>query len=720
MHTRRLLDPGGCYADMNSVVETAVAHGKGVTAETSFAATLLMDALRNARHVKGGRRPMADADWESGVLSPLHLPCIQQDVFRLSFCTPMTQKPDIIYLLSKIISQRCMTRKFGSVCMQTFEAEPDTLGTVKQLFLISMLGNYRHSTPSTRPVGDQRARLYDMLYDRESMQSHNKWFLYVLQHCPYLVEFTLRDYVLFSVTDDPAYERHVASLLDMESYRVIMGKTMDMARVRLSLHLRLRTPLTEMCVDMTAALQPFHTVLLGLCYRQPKTTKEILSKITSLRTNKRYPVHLSVSLSDNDEEEEAGDSEGGDGKDVDAEAAAAALAETGAEPTETALLDGSVHNITDAREKKQKTVAKYPTLSVALSVLGKRDYERLRLWVSRVAPSRRDGFWLLLRLLPLIGVTAAAAHKLGVVLEEFRVGSLNEEVLPKQMRAIQDEDPRAYDALCIMVDLFKLYTRVTLVCKLPAYMINAQLASTQNVFPDLVGTPYGVYDSSEFVYCAVCSCMYSMVRAHPLHFQRNKTYRYGLRDPKVDYDTDFIYCRSARRNVIGCCDDVPLLRFSLFGLMLQHEGDHIMLCPQPSCGAPMQLDTKHCAFTQYGPACSMCTEELGSSELNERKRLDSMESSERACHLCGVKIKQAASAYCYSEGVYLCARHHCRYIVTGMMAAERSKGWPITPEEARLLLQALSKRMKSERIERSQGKWKRDLAHQKLARCHRR
>ena len=136
-------------------------------------------------------------------------------------------------------------------------------------------------------------------------------------------------------------------------------------------------------------------------------------------------------------------------------------------------------------------------------------------------------------------------------------------------------------------NLYKIHKRVRVKCRLPLHMVDAQIAAHRAKFPavSLVANTL-VYDSFDFVWCPVCNGVNSMLRE--FGGDPRKTYKYGLRNVSVDYETDFIYCRNDKRTHLGHCGDIPLQRFPLFGLVVEHNDRYIMLCTE--CGSPMVIN----------------------------------------------------------------------------------------------------------------------------------
>ena len=504
-----------------------IACSNVVSTRIALAAQMILDVSRkysNRKEIK-----WRDLDWDY-CISPLQLPCLQNKVFRMSFYAPMTQKSNIIYLLSKTILQRCMTRKFAPVCISTFAESKETCVIVKQLVLISLLGNYEHSCPVNRPSYKLRMFLYEKLMDYADDADNHTWFLNLVENCPYLIEFCLRDFVSFQLLDDPSYNKFVGTLINTESFHKVLYVTMDKIRGRLNTLFELDMPLSDICVDLSSALDKPHTALLSLSYRLPKTMTDLLSALTSVRgesnqkyVSKRNMVPVSKHLIKKEEIEVKVE------VDDEADFMLAQEAFSALDPTIDLANQFKLSLELNKKEEEQfkSTQQQWSVLAIANELVSPEILQRLHKWVSRIAPTRRDSLFVLITLFPLLGIKVEAARKLYFVMNEYRAGSLNHLTLPNELLIIQKMDMLCYDVLQIVVDLMKLYTRVTLVRTLPSHYIKGQFEAARNAFVETKHSPYAVYDAFDFVFCSVCNSLYSMTREHKISFL--KTYMYGYR-----------------------------------------------------------------------------------------------------------------------------------------------------------------------------------------------
>ena len=507
---------------------TVAARSTDIDPDVSHAAIVLLDAIRlesKFNQLTNTRVKWEHFDWNAP-LTPLHMQSLQHRVFLTAFCAQMNQKNDLIYLMSKTSLQRCMTRKFGGACLAAFKKSPDTCNTIKSLVLICLLGNYKHSNPSSRPCAAVRAVLYKRLLDDKDNPEHHNWFMRLTVECPYLIEFCIRDYLIYHMKEDPALSHHIHSLLNVSNFELIASKTFDMLRKRLSMHILLGTTTTELCVDTMHALKSFHTALLAVSYRLPKSRANIFAIMVSLRADVPTSTPNIVNLSKDEVVYEKDDTEIDHESEPDEDELAFAAAQEQLATKlmfEKAGIDNTVLEkeveVEDAVTKKEAK-NKYTLLKVAALLLGEDKFKRFDEVVRKIAPSRRDCLFQLISLFPLYGVKMRSALRIGFLLEELRVGSLNKDALPKLMREVKNEDSLAYDMLQICIDLIKLHTRVQLLSTLPVHITQGQIYAHQNSMTLLSGTKHALYDSFDFVFCSVCGSIYSMLREFKSSFKK--------------------------------------------------------------------------------------------------------------------------------------------------------------------------------------------------------
>jgi hypothetical protein len=163
------------------------------------------------------------------------------------------------------------------------------------------------------------------------------------------------------------------------------------------------------------------------------------------------------------------------------------------------------------------------------------------------------------------------------------------EELKKAFQQLQLYQPHAYNLLQIASEIIREIFKHDTIYQLPYHTTLYQLETCQSRMPALKQSNSILHNSVHFVFCRICDTVYSLLR--DWHTVYIRSYKYGLRDVKVDYCKDILYCRRNKNNHKGKCSAQPLSQISLLGKMLISNGKMITLCPQLRCGQPMVIDT---------------------------------------------------------------------------------------------------------------------------------
>ena len=161
----------------------------------------------------------------------------------------------------------------------------------------------------------------------------------------------------------------------------------------------------------------------------------------------------------------------------------------------------------------------------------------------------------------------------------------------------------------------------------------------------------------QFVLCGVCNHIYSMPRQFSTC--NKQTYTEGHRDMRVDTHTGVFYCEAKKTSWNRACVTTPLVNICLVGRILFHKQTRAyLLCPQPGCGLPMQVDTASSAYSRHGIACSRCTE-LIDIRMEDALRFENAGylSLDKRCIICNVLMVRATAIHVFARGCYVCNRH---------------------------------------------------------------
>lgn len=593
----------------------------------SLAATLAADSVRHfSQAVQNQYIHVNNAQWDT-VLSPLTLPNLQNSVFMLALCTPIstTNRSPICMILSKTIVQRCMTRKFGSVCLHQFKQDGgnDTKIKVRQLVLCSFLGNYIHADPASRPCRAVRDILYNRLGGYTSSEATDKWFFKFFHLCSHVIVFALRDYLVEALHDNPSMSHHFNCLTNFnvgaESFSGVTMAAMDAVRRFLSENqflLSQSDTSDELFIQLNQLILPFHQKLLNISYKRMNAS--IIFNLISCR--KALPM---VPMP-------------GDGS-------IAAVQESDDLMDVADILELDLHQ----EESDIFDIRSYITAH---------QMSALRAVVERVAPLE---FGLMTRCVSFFvcfGVEWSSVKYIFRLLQDIHEGNIGPTEQVYWLKKLVQQDPHAYTLLQVTAELLREAQGIRVASTLPMHHWVNQMDAVRTRF-GLKGTPYCISSSMYFYFCSVCDTIYSLLVEFNSPYKQQ--YVYGLRGAVVEYSTDRCYCYRSVENHRGKCQDQPLQQVPLLGKILQFNNKYIMLCPQRGCGMPMVLNTLECMFTSRGPACAICTRAYRAKA--EKPFSLRQKSLEFHCLRCGVGNKKKltmVNSYLYPKGVVLCNVHH--------------------------------------------------------------
>lgn len=577
------------------------------------------------------------------------------------------------------------------------------------VLLTSLIGNYEHSLPSSRMELHARNIMYTVLMDQRHSDESKVWFTELVDQCPYLMEFAIRDFVSHCFQVDPMFAKHASVLFNVNGFHQIVHQAMDMTRLRVQLHLNFNTNMRDMCMDLTSALKPFHYMLLNISYRLPMPQRDIFAALTSLRSVVPVAAGKSTNITTTAMAPTRQDSDA-------AFQHAQRVLGTYSLTSSLGIDNPQEIGLAVAAAMEEEPGQEVELLCMAHDIIGAEKFKTLNQWVHIIAQSRRDAFPQVIGLLPLLGASIQETRCILRLIEELRTGALSKQAL-KAFRIVQQRHPLTYDLMQITVDLIKYHSRVSVIGRLPAHITQAQFHTCTQQFAETANTDLAIYDSFDYLFCCVCHTVYSMVRDFKCNSKR--VYRYGYRDVVVDHDTDFLYCDKNRSNHMGRCMDIPLVRLPLFGVMIKHDQKCILLCPR--CTSPMVLNVDLCAYTRDGYVCQKCTYEIGTPQVKELRRLNSIAKNKlRRCVLCNKERLSPVSSHYYAPGVYLCTHHQSRYIQTKVKNAEYHKGRRLNCAEATELLVTLKQQRVKLIQQRNKGRWRKQIAMAKLSRLSRR
>ena len=578
------------------------------------------------------------------------------------FCHINNVKHSMTRMFSKVLPQACLYRTIGKVIRDILiekrnatTCDPDkkakkvpcrtqfkVLKKLRSLLIVSLLGNYVHATASSRPVGVVRDRIIQLC--------KNEHFIYALTyHAEQVIEYALRDYVVYSILNDPALYRFMNLYMNFESFMVTTKKYTDQMRRYFAIHLSLEH--SSLC----------NVLSNGVSIVQPPQSPDLLPDEEDY-VFEPYHHDLSVIFLDKT----------------------------------TDHLDAKYHRpnnpfILFLLERKTTHIPDHRLLS--------KDHIKALEYI--VDHTTMDNFFaVLVILLPSFGVNDPAVLKsIRVMLhlyEHTTISILRIEAAIDGIRATKKKPqatpgmyhshPYMYSVLQTGCMIWGQRHKLSLVSCLPQHYLINQLNATQQLF--------GLNDGNNIPesrlhlsYCDVCDNMYSLLReVDPKHQDKIPSdtkldvdenafnMMCGYKDPVVDYDTFTMYCGNCKvitepNGSKRACGEEPLSYCFILGnaIHFQPMKSVIMLCPQDHCGEPFVL-SNDCAYTERGVCCSDCTLAIHSSPpehealRSKYERLIHCADNEVKCSHCMVNITTPKMLHVYPCDIVICRKHNVKQV----------------------------------------------------------
>jgi hypothetical protein len=653
-----------------------VSRDDSISPHTSFRATVALDSI------------LMKDDWHH-IISYQTIPCFDRSLMLMATCDQVaTVKNTFAFIMSKTLPQKCMMRKFSIVCMKKLEKDAHLEEKIRQLLLCSLLGNYLHCTPSSRPCAAARRVLIEALHYKRKTTPKMVWFRSLFRQCGHLIGFALRDYLIYAVEDNPSLHDHMKQLFDWDQFRSSVIHTMDRVRSYFDFSVRVnRSPFAEslentspasqkaLHADLRTIVEPAHDRLLAVCYK--RYNHSVISALSSLRKKiPLFPLSSSSSSSSSDdmriEKHTDSDSEN---EDEDDNPKAQADDEEEAEDDE-----------------EDEDLSQY---------VSKQQYSVLNEVVQRLISVRVNVMARMVSFFVFLGVSEQMVGYVREVVHLLQDGSLTTRGQERLMEQLASRDRHAYNLLHVASALLHERQRCCVLRQLPIHYFQNQLEAVQERFGMKVNGGKVLDTPLLFRFCQVCDRVYSLVR--DFHSVYKNDYTWGLRDAVTDYSTMQVYCEDSKSNHRGKCGEKPLCAVPLLGQLLYFKGKTILLCPQKACGLPMILDMNLCAFTDRGPACKDCTLKLSKASVHAIPPVS-------RCVYCASQPSKPHNTFLYPHGTSLCRKHNLK----GMTAFIRKRK-PKTRDETVKLIVAYTLHRRRERYEAKLPQMKRDLARRKMA-----
>jgi hypothetical protein len=630
------------------------------TREQSYQAALLSDLVRDGWDLDSRTIRLEDSENVQGFCAPPVLPLMVSKALDISFLEPIsTIKDPLARMIAKGVNQKCMIRMCDEKSLSVFEGSEEIMVTVRLWTLCSLLGNYSHARPSSRPDIQGRKILYDWLWGYEAgrdvvpekyTQKPKKKltkeekkkrraelevaplspFIRLQVLCPHFVLFCCREQLVYLLDDIPALRRHFDTFSNFAQYRDIVVDCMDEIRHWFASHLKLPcSPLhaflrgegigsyheKEFFQVVRDILLCYHTRLGEMNYKRPNSN--VMSVIRSLKSTKKKDAIPMVQMPG------------------------------WVAPAEVNPL-GEEDDEEDEEDQKVATAFDFsPYLPAShIKAVGEMIDSLLK---KSLTPSQV--FYCCLDIFAACGLSTEQVQLVKSVIKGLQAGKVSKKQYEGQFRVLKRLLPHGYNLIQAAAELLREKQRVRVICTLPLDITQRQLQAARDRF----GCKDGEYisDSLSFYFCPICDCIYSLLRDFNASFANN--YKYGLRDAAVDYTTRLPYCRRGKKNHRGECGAQPLACIPLAGILLFYCNKRVMICPQPGCGMPMVLDPKQSIYNSASAACFDCTHKA------THRRVDYGLDFLTKCAKCDVSVPNPEKMFLYFKNVMMCNRCHKSY-----------------------------------------------------------
>jgi hypothetical protein len=732
----------------------------------------------------------------SKVMTALMLPPeLHQSVLDSSFFAPLQSiRNKMTHMDSKVINIRCQRREFADVLKDYMTPPPEgpiqpqhptvltnkSTGKISKAnsrrmrsaakklqederrrkesyefnhqircqLLCSLLGNYDHIEPRSRPRGRARKLLYQVILD------HRNPFVteWMIPNVEFLVLNALREYMIHAIRYDPSMLESLGELMQFPKFTQITNDTMNAVRSYFRDYLEIpasalyRMMITDpnmmsefmleecqkrVASDLNYILEHGKQRMLKVNYRRPAL--HMFTTLLGLR--KQVPL-VTIDHREADEktmrelmiiEEDVGEEEDEKKRSQEerqfSQMLVMAASTKSSRMLSRAALMKVVAQIMPGQLGKNKNKNNKTGSSTGAQFCSYRLNHKWFLTNDQYT-ALREVVYIENPLLPLcldrvldkwihfFGIEQDTIDFAKTIFQHFHVGSKSIEKLKDHLDMLHVGDPHCYNLLQFASQIIRDATRHFFTVDLPAHIVENQIAALNHRTKyNLKNTLYP--SSIHFVFCSVCNRVYSLLR--DFDTLRYQTYRFGLRDVVYEYSTDLMYCRRHKTTDRGKCDDHPLSQLNLLGKMLMWSGKMIMICPQPQCGSKMVLDPDRCKYTEFGPSCCDCTLKLDEYSPFYKDLMKSYAQREKRCVLCPAVLVSFNSCYLYPRDTFLCRKHH--FIKLRNVFSE---WWSSLPNQDEMTQEDVVKKMvqlrddfRQAHQERKKEQYKRQLARHK-------
>lgn len=606
--------------------------------------------------------------------------------------------------------ERARQRGTGNKVVAVHRYQGYVLRTCKALMLCSLKGDYALVGHQNRPLEHELRRRLQAIFTEPR---YERWAVKLIHQCNHLLTASVREFMCYSIRNNPPLYAHVHDLMQLDAYQQITETALNETRAYFRRYL-LGNPKEPSDLFQSFAKLPIEPAYLQHYYvcGSPRCSLPCPHKFMKTKEAKKAVApnpHGTASHGCDEEtmfDELAEDVERdivqAMSKDWGTVTVRHRQEEVGRERVDTDNERASgwrwkadrfhkhlnaVFNEMDLRasdisySRPWKLVVLFRPVRKRRAPAPKGDGSSLANACVDVPPSHRhlltrivegcgpvrcgDVMSRVLRFFPLLGVDVETTSMLMDLMVRFRDATTTENKLQEIMTCLTQHRPYAHALLQCAYNDIKTANDHHFTTVLPYHIAYHQLEALHAVYGGAVLT-----QSACFVFCPGCGHIYTHLMDASTMYA--KVFRFGLRNAESDPHTGKLTCRRHITTRIGSDSRCrhELVQIPLIGRALFYKNKVIMICPQPRCARFMVLDNHdrhYTAWTDHGPACSMCMP-LMLPTVNILRKMDTVylnKSNEqgqcclREAHEQGAPKRASASQLIVlMHGVVVCKKHY--------------------------------------------------------------
>jgi hypothetical protein len=654
------------------------------------------------------------------------LPDYFQAIHSFTSIDPVSTYPltPLARLMSKVTAPlKCRGRKFQGVFNKTISTYPVIRKATDSMVLCSLLGNYPHCGPDTRPGLVARISIHALMglssvvpistdMKHSSVGYRDEWYSHIrkvstafrshLYNVSWkIMVFVYREYGIWIIDNNPALKHAMEKQFNYPMFREMVIGVMDKFRlfIRTALLDRTGHEFTDSDILSDHEMDPddgkpvlkkyeqeldvisksAHTRLLKTTFRRAHTV--FLSMISIYHTKmpssiawapKGRPVYMRLPSVENDTWQYVPIKEG-DTK-INRQILSKWLTSNiRPDPSFTLELNEDIaENIASSSCDQWSTTRPDKCVLVSLYMISIPHTRTLNEFVRRFpsTTAQRIVILSLLSVLPAFGTPNRACDLIWTLIKGYDDGSMSKSTRADVIKQIHCTYPYTYNILAATASMWEHHTRIKRY-KLPLHYWKNQLEaitsrcrlSTDLSLPNPV--PISVArEHLDLSLCSICLEVYSLTRDFSTVPKRPYYAEYNGK--YTDTILNKCYCSYTSILWNSSCQTTELSNIMLLGHVVIIKSTMYMLCPQRGCGMVMIYNPVHCAWNERGPACSKCTETLdGITETKIKAENSDYLSIARGCVACKgeKKIAKSTDTFLYGPGTYICRRHNSQRLV---------------------------------------------------------